>query len=192
MPAGFVGAGLGVTTNDAASRMRLYEEGVATMWLVEAAAGLSERISIGAEYSQPSAAATATLTKSGTFSGRQEERVLVGLLRARLAGVNRFAIDAVGGGGVLFQNHRSGRCDPSPQRCDDTSRSSVSHHAPVWALGLDAPIRVAAHFELVPSVRGYFLRRGEHTSALIPDLEFPFEWRSSTRVAAVVSARVVW
>jgi hypothetical protein len=172
--------------------MRLYEEGVATLWLVDVSFGLSERISVGAEYSQPSAATASTLTRHAILAGRQEERVLVGLLRARLAGVHRWAVDAVGGGGVLFQNHQSGSCVPSLVRCDDTSGSSVSQRAPVWAVGLDVPIRVAAHVEIVPNVRGYFLRRGEQSSALDPNVGWQFEWRSSTRVAAVVTGRVVW
>jgi len=192
MPAGFAGVGLGVTTNDAASRMRLYEEGIARQWQVDMAVALSERISLGAEYSKPSTAITSTLTKSGTFAGRQEERVLIGLLRVRLAGLNRWAVDAVGGGGVLFQTHKSGRCAPSPAPCEDTSGPSATNRAPVWALGFDVPVRIAAHVELVPSVRGYWLLRGEHTSATIPNLDWPFEWRSSTRLAAVVSGRVVW
>jgi hypothetical protein len=172
--------------------MRLYEEGLATQWLVEMAVGLSSRLSIGAEYSRPSAATASTLTRSGRFTGRQEEQVLVGMLRARLTGLKRWAVDAVGGGGVLFQTHKSGFCVPLPDRCDDVNGLSVNERAPVWVIGLDVPIRIAAHLELVPNVRAYVLRRGEQTSAVNPNLMWQFEWRSSTRVALAVAGRVVW
>ena len=109
LPSVFVGTGIGPATNDAASRMRLFEEGRATVWLVEAGAAVSERVGIGVEYSQPSAATAFTTVGAGRaqIAGRQEERVLLGLLRARLTGVNRWALDVVGGAIVLFQHHET-------------------------------------------------------------------------------------
>jgi hypothetical protein len=172
--------------------MRLYEEGGATQWLVDMAVGLSTRISVGAEYSRPSAAIASTLTRSARFTGRQEERVLVGMLRARLAGLNGWAVDAVGGGGVLFHTHQAGSCVPLPDRCDIASGPVVNERAPVWAVGLDVPIRIATHIELVPNFRKYFLQRGEQTSAANPNLMWQFEWRSSTREAVGVAGRLVW
>ena len=194
LPSVFVGAGLGPATNDAASRMRLYEEGWATVWVVEAGAAVSERVGVGVEYSQPSAATAFTTIGAGRaqIAGRQEERVLLGLLRFRLAGVNRLALDVVGGAGMLFQHHESGGCVPAQNRCENTDGLSLDERAPAFVLGLDVPIRVARHFEIAADARAYLLRRGEHTSATDVNLSWQYEWRSSTRVALGVIGRFVW
>jgi hypothetical protein len=194
LPRAFVGVGAGPSTNDAASRMRLYEEGLAAVWLVEAGAAVSERVGIGVEYSQPSVATAFTTIGLGRAqsAGRQEERVLLVMVRARLAGMNRWALDVVGGAGILFQHHESGRCEPAQIRCEDTDDRSLDERAPAFAIGLDIPVRVARHLEVAGEVRAYFLRRGEHTSESDINLSWQYEWQSSTRAAAVIVRRVVW
>lgn len=194
LPRVFVGLGAGLSTNDAASRMRLHEDGLAAVWLVEAGAAVSERVGIGIEFSQPSAATAFTTIGAGRaqIAGSQEERVLLAMVRARVAGMNRWALDVVGGAGVLFQHHESGGCEPAQNRCEDTDDRSLDERAPAFAIGLDIPVRVARHLEIAGDVRAYFLRRGEHTSASDINLSWQNEWRSSTRAAAAIVGRVVW
>lgn len=194
LPAVFAGAGIGPITNDSASRMRLYEEGLAAVWLVEAGAAVSERVGIGVEYSQPSAATAFTTVGLGRaqIAGRQEERLLLATVRARLAGVNRWALDVVGGAGILFQHHESGGCVPAQSRCENTDGPSLDERAPAFAAGLDIPFSVARHFEIAAAARAYLLRRGEHTSESDINLSWQYEWKSSTRVAIAVVGRVVW
>jgi hypothetical protein len=114
LPRVFVGAGAGPATNDATSRMRLYEQGLAAVWLVEAGAAVSERVGLGVEYARPSAATAFTTIGAGRaqIAGRQEERTLLAMARARVAGMKRWALDVVGGAGVLFQHHESGGASP--------------------------------------------------------------------------------
>lgn len=194
LPRAFVGAGAGLSTNDAASRMRLYKEGLARTWLVEAGAAITGRLGIGAEYSQPSAATAFTTVGAGQaqIAGRQEERVLLATVRARAIGMNRWALDLMGGAGVLFQHHESGGCVPARTLCDNTSGWFLDARAPAFVVGLEVPVRLASHFEIVTSARAFALRRGEHTSATDINLTWQYEWKSSTRAAVVVGGRVVW
>ena len=194
LPSVFAGIGIGPATNDAASRMRLYEEGWATTWLAEAGVAISGRVGIGVEYSQPSPAKAFTTVGSGRaqIAGRQDERVLLAVLRARLGGVNRWAVDAVGGGGILLQHHATGACVPAQNRCENTDGLFLDERAPAFAVGLDIPVRVARHFEIATAVRAYFLRRGEHTSESDINLPWQYERRSSTRGAIVIGGRFVW
>jgi hypothetical protein len=194
LPRVFLGAGVGPSTNDAASRMRLFEKGVAAVWLLEAGAAASERIGIGVEYSRPSTATAFTTIGAGRaqIAGRQQEQQLLAMVRARLIGVNRWAADMVGGAGILFQHHESGQCVPARTRCENTDGFSLDHRAPAFAAGLDIPVKVASHFEMVVDARAYFLRRGEHTSASDINLSWQYEWQSSTRATVGVIGRVVW
>ena len=194
LPRAFVGAGAGLSSNDAASRMRLYEEGLARMWLVEAGAAVTGRLGVGVEYSQPSGATAFTTVGAGQaqIAGRQEERVLLATVRARAIGMNRWALDLMGGAGVLFQHHESGGCVPAQTRCDNTSGRFLDERAPGFVVGLEVPVRVAPHFEVVTSARAFALRRGEHTSETDINLTWQYEWRSSTRAALVVVGRAVW
>jgi hypothetical protein len=196
LASGFVGASFGLSTNDAASRMRLYEEGRAYLWLVEAGFAISERVGLGVEFSRPSAATAFTTVGLGRaqISGTLTERALVGLLRGRLATVGRAAFDIVGGAGMLLQHHETGGCVPAQSRCEATDGASLDELARAFAMGLDIPTRVAAHFELAAMVRAYFLRRGEHTtiSERDPNITWQNEWRSSTRTAVLFNGRVVW
>jgi hypothetical protein len=174
--------------------MRLFEEGLAAVWLIEGGAAVSKRVAIGAEFSQPSAATAFTTVGVGRaqISGRQEERVLLATVRGRLAGTTRLALDAVGGAGILFQHHESGSCTPAQTRCEDTSGPSLDERAAAFAVGVDIPVKLARHFEIAADVRAYFLRRGEHTSETDINLSWQFEWQSSSRAAVAVTGRAVW
>jgi hypothetical protein len=187
----FVGAGFGLSTNDAESRMRLFEEKLATALVVEAGAALGARVGIGVEYSQPSAATAFTTVGLGRaqIAGRQEERVIVGLLRGRLSSTRRWALDVVGGAGVLFQHHESGGCVPAVARCEDTSGLAVDERAPAIVFGIDVPVRAARHFEVVAALRAYHLRRGEHTSAQDINLSWQYEWLVHTRRCHLIPER---
>ncbi len=194
LPAVFVGVGIGPASNDAASRMWLYEEGRSIVWLVETGVALSQRFGIGVEYSQPSAAIASTLVSLGRaqIAGRQEERVLLGVLRGRLAGENSLALDVVGGAGAVFQHHETGSCVPPVARCESTDGPSMNHQAPVFMVGMDVPFSVARHFAIGVQARIYALRRGEQTSESNLSLPWQYGWRPSTRVAIGMAGRLVW
>ena len=194
LPPAFVGSGFGLSTNDAKSRMRLFDEGLATALVVEAGAALAARVGIGVEYSQPSAATTFTTVGAGRaqIAGRQEERVIVGLLRGRLTGTRRWALDVVGGAGVLFQHHESGGCVPAVVRCENTSGLALDERAPAFVFGIDVPVRVARHFEIAAAARAYSLRRGAHTSAQDINLSWQYEWQSSMRGVVTLNGRLEW
>ncbi len=194
LPRVFVGTGAGPSTNDASSRMRLYEEGLASVWLIEAGAAVSERVGIGVEYSMPSMATAFTSIGAGRaqIAGRQEERLLLAMVRARVGGMNRWAMDMAGGAGVLFHHHESGGCEPAQNRCQDTDDRFLDERAPAFAIGLDVPVRIASHLEIAAEVRAYFLRRGQHTSESDINLSWQYEWRSSTRAVAALVGRAVW
>lgn len=194
LPRAFVGAGFGLSSNDGPSRMRLAEDKFATALVAEAGAALGARVGLGLEVSRPSAATGFTTIGLGRAqqSGRQEEQVVLGVLRGRLAGARRWALDVVGGAGVLFQHHKSGGCVPAVVRCEDTSGLAVDERAPAFTVGVEVPLRVVQHFELVGATRAYFLRRGEHTHVQDINLSWQFEWQSSTRAAATLGGRVVW
>jgi hypothetical protein len=193
MPAVSVGVGGGPSNNDAASRMRLYEDGLAAVWLIEASAAVADRVGLGLEFSRPTAATAFTTVGLGRaqMAGRQEELVLMPLARVRLAGSGRWALDAVGGAGLLFQHHESGGCVPAQDRCDSTDGPSRDAFAGTLLAGLDLPIRVGRYFEIAAGLRSYFLRRETRPTVNERNLEWQFETRPSTRVAALVLVRVV-
>ena len=166
LPAAFVGAGLGPSTNDASSRMRLFEEGPAYVWFIEGGAAVSRRLGLGVEYSRPKPATAFTTVGAGRtqISGRQEEWNLLALARARVAGINRVAADVVGGAGVMFQHHEMGVCDPAVPRCENTDGPVLDRWAPAFAVGLDVPVSVATHFTIGAATRVYFLRRSTHVT----------------------------
>jgi hypothetical protein len=194
VPAAMAGVAFGPSTNDASSRMRLYEQNQAFVWVAEGGFAVARRLGIGLEYSEPSAATAFTTVGLGRFqiSGRQEERVVIGLLRVRLGRSGRLAFDVVGGGGVVFQHHETGSCIPPQARCETTDGPVIDERAPALAVGLDVPVRLARHFEVAAAARSYFLRRGEHTSESDLSLQWQYEWRSSTRLAILVGGRILW
>ena len=189
LPRAFVGAGVGMATADADSRMRL-NDGSALVWLFEGGASVSSRFGIGVELFQPSVLTGSTSGISFTSAGRQIERVLVGLVRARVGASDRLAVDLVGGGGVLFQHHelRNGPCSG----CPITFQSDFDQRAPAFVAGVDVPVRAGRHFEVDPTVRYYALQRGDHTTALPNIVPWQFEFKSSARLAFVINGRARW
>jgi hypothetical protein len=194
MPRAFIGAGIGIVTNDAGARMLIFEDGIASMWLVEAGAAVSKRVSLGVEFSRPSEATAATVVGKGTtqHSGRQTERLLLAMIRARAAGSSRVALDIVAGGGLLFQRHEAGSCIFAQPRCEDTSGDSLSNRSHAYVVGAEFPVRVGAHLEIVGSGRVYFLRRGVHRADPLLVPSWQFDWVPSSRTAAIIMGRVTW
>lgn len=194
MPRGFVGAGIGIITNDAAARMLVSEDGIASMWLVEAGAAVSKRVSLGVEFSRPSEATAATVVGKGTtqHSGRQTEQLLLAMIRARAAGNSRASLDIVAGGGLLFQRHQAGSCIFAQPRCEDTSGDSLRNRSHAYVVGAEFPVRVGTRLEIVGSGRVYFLRRGVHRvdPLLVPSWQF--DWVPSSRTAGIIMGRVTW
>ena len=194
LPAGFVGIGAGPSTNDASSRMRLFEDGLAYVWFVEGGAAVSRRFGVGLEYSRPNPATAFTTAGAGRsqFSGRQSEWNLLALARVRVAGTSRIAADVVGGAGMMFQHHQMGVCDPAVPRCENTDGPALDHWAPAFAAGLDVPVSVAPHFTIGAAARVYFLRRSTHVTGDGLFLPWQHEWRPSVRTAIVLDARLTW
>ncbi len=190
LPRVFVGGGVTTATNDAGSRMRLFEDSRG-IWFLEGGAALSARFGLGVEFVQPTAVTTSTSGRFGTSWGRQEERALLGLVRGRVGATERIALDVVGGAGLLFQRHeiRFAPCIGCPL----TPSGTLANQAPALAFGADIPVRVGRGLVVAGVARCYVLRRGDHVSN-IPSEIFPWqhEWKSSTRFGVGISARAVW
>ena len=193
LPRVFIGAGGAAATNDAKSRMRLVSDGSLFVWLVEGGAALSRRVGVGVEFVQSSAVSGATRGITWRASGRQEERVLLGLLRFRALASERFGLDIVGGAGVLFQHHEKWFEDCFLGSCGDTLET-LHRRAPALVVGAEVPIRLGRHFWVAGLARCYALRRGDHVAEQHPRELIPwqYEWKSSTRVAFGISARAGW
>lgn len=191
LPRAFVGAGLAPATSDAGARMRLFSEGSSLVWLIEGGVALSSRVGVGAELAQPTAVSATTSGRSFRASGRQEERVVIGLLRARALAFNRLALDFIGGVGLLFQHHER-RFSPCFSGCGDTVRETLDRQAPTFAFGAEVPLRVGRHVWISGLARFYALRRGEHTTQVPVLIPWQYEWKSSTRFAIGISGRAGW
>jgi hypothetical protein len=191
LPRAFVGAGLGAGTSDAERRMRLVGEGSSLIWLVEGGAALATRVGVGVEFARPTAVSASTSGRSFNTSGRQEERVLVGLVRVRAFGFDRWTLDVAGGGGLLFQHHEL-RFAPCVSGCNDTTREVLDRRAPAFAFGADVPVRLGRHFAVSALARYYALFRGEHVTELPVLVPWPYEWKSSRRLAISISGRAGW
>jgi hypothetical protein len=162
-------------------------------WVVEGGVGLSRRIGIGVEYSRVSRVAAVTRGSSFQSRGEQHERTLMPLVRVRVTASRVVALDAVGGVGVLFQEHErvefpcfSGNC---PGRTETLTR-----RVPAVMFGADVPVRLAPHLTVAATVRAHLLRRGEAAFDPVTG-RFPpwqYEWSSSTRLAFGGSARLAW
>ena len=187
----FVGAGIGPATDDNASRMRIADDGSSLLWFVEGGARLSSRLGVGAEFTQAAEVTGATSGRSFNSSGRQRERTIIGLLRARAAASETVAIDLVGGGGVLFQHHEL-RFAPCFSGCADSRRESIDRRAPAFVLGADVPFRLGRHIGLSAVTRFYWLRREQRISDTTTLVPWQYETTSSTRLAIGVSARATW
>jgi len=190
LPRAFVGAGVAPATDDGDSRMRL-NDGSSLVWVVEGGARLAPRIGVGVEFVQPSDVTASTAGASFNSSGRQTERVLIGLLRGRAWGSGRIAVDVVGGVGVIFQHHELSAA-PCFSGCAVTVQDDLDHRAPAFTLGADLPVRVAPHFGVSGLIRLYALRRGDHTTQLPVITPWQFEYTSSTRFAVGVTGRAGW
>jgi hypothetical protein len=191
LPRAFVGAGVVPATSDADARMRLFGERSSLVWFIEGGAALSPRIGLGAEFAQPTAVTASTSGRSFNASGRQEERVLMGLVRGRVWAIDRVAFDVVGGVGLLFQHHEL-RFAPCFTGCPDTARETLNRHAPAVAVGAEVPIRIGRHVAVTGIARYYALRRGEHVSEVPVVIPWQYEWRSSARFGLGVTGRAVW
>lgn len=191
LPRAFVGTGLGPATSDAESRMRLFGEGSSLIWFLEGGVAVTTRVGVGVEFARPTTVSAVTSGRSFHASGRQKERVLVGLLRVRAFGFHRLALDVVGGAGLLFQHHEL-RFAPCFSGCDDTTRETLDRRAPAFALGADVPLRLSRHFLVSGLVRYYALRRGEHVTEMPVLVPWQYEWKSSTRLAVGISGRAGW
>jgi hypothetical protein len=192
VPRIFIGAGMYWASNDFSDRMSRidFDDEDPSVFNVEGAIRVARRVSVGAEFFQAKDLTAVMLARSGQTHGEQREHVLLGTARVRLAGTSRVAVDAVGGGGAVFQHHeeRVNSCGPT---CVLLTRT-MTNTAPAFVGGVDLPIRVAPFLAVVPTLRTYFLNRGEHVADGDLNFSWPFQWRSSTRLAAGVSGRVVW
>ena len=115
----------------------------------------------------------------------------MGLVRVRAFGFDRWSLDVVGGGGLLFQHHEL-RFAPCFSGCDDTTREALDRRAPALAFDADVPVRLGRHFGVSALARYYALRRGEHVTELPVLIPWQYEWKSSTRLAIGISGRVGW
>jgi hypothetical protein len=187
----FAGGGVGRGTDDHASRMRLANEGSSMLWFIEGGTRLTSRIGLGAEFTQTPVLTAATSGRSFNESGRQRERMAIGLLRARAAASERVAIDVVGGAGVLVQHHEL-RSAPCFSGCADARRESIDDRAPAFVLGADVPFRLGRHIGLSAITRYYALRRAERVSDTATLIPWQYETKPSARLAIGVSARASW
>ncbi|HUE87878.1 MAG TPA: hypothetical protein VMO26_17535 [Vicinamibacterales bacterium] len=191
LPRGFVGVGLAKASSDAESRMRLVGEDSSLVWLLEAGVAVTPRFGVSVEFAKPTAVAASTRGRSFQAFGRQEERALIGLARVRAWGFDHWAVDLVGGAGVLFQHHEL-RSAPCFSGCAETRRETLAHRAAAFSLGAEIPVRVTGHFSLSAVARYCALRRGEHVTELPNLIPWQYEWKSSARIGVGIVGRAVW
>lgn len=192
LPRAFAGVGVGFSSKDADSRMRLGSDVSPVVWLIEGGVSFSSRVGLGVEFVRVGDATGSTSGNGWTSSGTQQERHLIGLMRGRLFGGTHLALDVVGGVGVLMQHHERlealcyvGVCNPRSDTLDENSRA--------FAFGADVTLGGNRHFSVVTLARYYVLERGDHKStAPLFDVPWQYEWSSSTRFTFAVTARVGW
>jgi hypothetical protein len=192
LPHGLIGISITRATSDAASRMRLGSE--ARPWVLagEVSVRVTPRVAIGAEAIDLGTATGETAGRSFRSLGEQRERALMGLMRVRVSGSERVAVDLVGGAGVLWQRH-SVFFAPCFSGCAVSADGALTDHAPALVAGVDVPIRAGRYFSIAAIGRYFFLRRGDNVpSGPTDQLPWQFEYRSSGRIAIGASARVVW
>src|SRR5688572_10174388 len=162
-PRGFVGGGAAIGPEQPGTRMRLGDDGGPEIWLVHAAVRIVPRTWIGIEIIQPGVSRGTTRGRTFQSFGKQEERAVLAMGRVHVAGRTRMSLDAVAGGGVLFQHHEleDASCF---QGCNVPWTDSMTNRATAFAIGADVPIRVTNHFSIAPLGRVYFFRRGEHVT----------------------------
>jgi hypothetical protein len=190
---GFVGGGAAIGSEAPGTRMRLGDDGGPEIWLIQGAVRIAPRTSIGIEIIQPGVSRGSTRGRTFQSFGKQKERAVLAVARLRVASRRRMSLDAVAGGGVLFQHHEleDAACFLG---CTASRTDSMTNRATAFAIGADVPIRVASHFSIAPLGRVYFFRRGEHVTVVPGDAFLPwqFEWLPSRRLAIGVTARATW
>src|SRR5438552_13526197 len=96
-PGFFAGAALTLTSTDLDARMRLAGDTSHRGWFVEAGFPIRWRLGAGIEFGGPSDAVGGTRGISFQSKGRQRERLLMGVVKARVAGTDRWGLDVIGG-----------------------------------------------------------------------------------------------
>jgi hypothetical protein len=193
MPRGFVGGGATIGSEAPGTRMRLGDDGGSEIWLLQAAVRVAPRAWLGVEVIQPGVSEGETRGRTFQSSGRQEERALLATGRLRVASGTRVSLDAIAGGGILFQRHER-EDTPCVLGCGVPRTESMANRATAFALGADVPIRVTRHLSVVPLGRVYVFQRGEHVSGgpTEPSIPWQFEWLSSRRFGVGAAARATW
>lgn len=155
----FVGAGLGVTSSDAAGRVMVTAFPERTLWAprIEAGIGLRPRVGVGVAWVGFAEIDGGHNIARLPVEDRQREQAWVGELRARLLSSAHAAFDIVGGAGLLRQQ-REGALPTCPS-C--SAGPEPSRTSPVFTAGFDLPARLAPHVSLAASGRIYWMRRGE-------------------------------
>jgi hypothetical protein len=195
LPRVYASASIGLLGDDSDSRALPYSNPDDVSWLVEAGASITRRVGIGVELDRPTTVAGRTSTITIRGEGKQIERMVMALVRSRITASNRFAVDAVGGAGVLYQHleRRQSFCPVGIGPCVDSVSESLDRRSPTFVLGAETPIRLARYVFATPLLRVYFLRRGEHrnvgSAQVIP---WQYEWASSTRLFVGAGVTIGW
>jgi hypothetical protein len=192
LPHAFVGGAIGLASADSQSRMasrigRQLGEGLGPVWLIEGGARLWGPLGVGLEFFRLPTISASTHGQSFNTAGRQTERVVVGVLRARLAATDKIAADLVAGGGVLFQHHELAFA-PCFTGCA-SSVGSVDRRAPAFAMGFDVPFRLGRHIEVNWLTRFYPLRRADNRDQ---PTNLWLETKPSALMFIGMSARATW
>lgn len=192
LPRVLIGVNVTAAQSDASERMRLGSDARPWIFSGELSARVAPRVAIGAEAIDFGAATGETSGRTFHSTGEQRERALMGMMRVRAGGNDRVALDAVGGGGVLFQRHIAAT-EPCFDGCAAAFTTELSARSPAFVAGVDVPIRIASHFSIAALGRYYFLNRGDHTSTDPREpVTWQFEYVSSRKLAAGAAARVHW
>jgi hypothetical protein len=185
---GFVGAGLSLGPEDGANRIRFPAGETRPLWHLAGSVRVGRHVGLGAELASLGTVTGGTRGISFELSERQEEHVLLGVLRVRPSVRGRVAVDLLGGAGVLLQHREttfrscgfSGGAPICAEQPDVERRQSL-----VLAAGLDVPMALTRHLAVAPIVRVLALRRGElETSTALR--------RSSIRLLMGASMLVGW
>jgi hypothetical protein len=195
LPRVYGGASFGLwLSNDTQSRGKPFSEPDGDTWVVEAGGAPLRRIGVAVERDRTRTVAGRTDTITFRTSGTQTERMALGLVRGRVAWSKDVAVDAIGGAGILYQRYeaRETVCLVGFRPCVDTRNETLNRRSPAFMIGGETPFRVAPHVFVVPHVRVYFLRRGEHHSSAIERVPWQLEWSSSTRGMIGLSGQVGW
>jgi hypothetical protein len=190
LPRGFVGVGIAAATSDADSRMRLFEDSF-QITTIEGGGRLSPRVGVGVELVRPGRVEAFTTGQGFKAEGRQDERVVLGVVRFRAGSGERWGLDVLGGAGVLWQRHE-GTIASCAARCTAAQTSTSTSVTLATVGGADVPVRLARHVSVVPQARLYGLHRAHRVSSSTHFISWPFETKPSARLAVGVSGRFTW